>query len=100
MGMIVFRYKQYYIQEVFSGTKKEYILANNNKEFADGHTHLRNYKSAKYVLFLAANEIIPDGLDMYRIKSLYRILEDSPFKENVNDLIQMKKQNALQKHQS
>ena len=92
MGKIVYSHKQYYIQEVYSGTKKGYIIANHNKEFVKGHSHLNNFKSAKYVLFLAEKEKLPNDLDMYRMKSLHRILEDGPFREKVSQLIEQKSQ--------
>lgn len=94
MGLIVYRHKQYYIQKVYSGTKIGYILANNHKVFADGHSHLNNFNSAKYVLYLATKEKIPENLDIYRMYSLYRILEDGPFRDRVLELIKQKEHKA------
>lgn len=90
MGMIIYQHDQYYIQEVHSRKQKGFILANRNKEFSEGHSHFNNFKAAKYVLFLATKEKIPNDLDTYRMTSLYRILEDSPFREKVLELIQRK----------
>lgn len=90
MGKIVYSHNQYYIQEVYSGKQKGYILANHNKEFAKGHSHLNNFKSAKYILFLAEKEKLPNDLDTYRMNSLYRILEDGPFRDKVLNLLQQK----------
>lgn len=90
MGMIIYQHNQYYIQEVHSGKQKGFILANRNKEFSEGHSHLNNFKAAKYVLFLATKEKIPNDLDTYRMTSLYRILEDSPFREKVLKKVQQK----------
>lgn len=92
MGKIVYNHNQYYIQEVYSGKQKGYILANRNKNFADGHSHLNNFRAAKYVLFLAEKQKLPNDLDSYRMMSLYRILEDGPFREKVLQLIQQKAQ--------
>ena len=92
MGRIVFFHERYYIQEVYSGTKKGYILENRNKEFYDGHSHLNNFSAAKYILFLAVREKLPNDLDLYRMNSLYRILEEGPFREKVLGLIQQKTQ--------
>lgn len=92
MGMTVYSQEQYYIQEVRSNTKKGYIIANKNKEFHDGHSHLNNFKAAKYVLNLAVKEKMPHDLDTYRMISLYRILEDGPFREKVLKLIETRAQ--------
>ena len=86
MGMTVYSQEQYYIQEVRSNTKKGYIIANKNKEFHDGHSHLNNFKAAKYVLNLAVKEKLPHDLDTYRI------LEDGPFREKVLKLIETRAQ--------
>ena len=86
MDMTVYSQEQYYIQEVRSNTKKGYIIANKNKEFHD------NFKAAKYVLNLAVKEKLPHDLDTYRMISLYRILEDGPFREKVLKLIETRAQ--------
>lgn len=94
MGTIIYNHNQYYIQEVYSRNKKGYILANSNKEFSEGHSHLNNFKAAKYIIFLAEKQKLPNDLDSYRMSSLYRILEDGPFREKVFNLIQQKEQKS------
>lgn len=98
MGKIIYRSEQYAIQEVQSGSKKGYILFNLSKEFREGHSHLNNFSSAKYIIFLAKKQKLPHDLDLYRLKSLYRILEDGNFREKVKELLEQKSKKEVKKY--
>lgn len=91
MSRIIYSKKEYCIIEVFSASKKGFIIFNKNKPFEEGHTHLNNYNAAKYIINLAVAKKIPLDLDQYRMESLYRILPDSDYRYKVSIILQNKK---------
>lgn len=98
MGKIIYQHNQYAIQEVFTYQKKGYILFNTKKEFQDGHTHLNNLKSAKYLIMLAEKQKLPLDLDLYRLESLIRVLEDGSLRNKALELLDVKKKKETKKY--
>ena len=77
----VYRKKQFVIYSDLSGS---YIVHNTNKEFAEGHTHLRNYKTAKFIVDLAFHKSLPKKkLSTYLYDSIIRISNDNMYKNNI-----------------
>lgn len=71
---------------------KEYIVVNSNKEFSNGHTHLRNYKSAVACIDFVLKCKIPKRCDFYYLTSLQRISDDAEYIEKIEMLKQVRKQ--------
>ena len=53
-----------------------YIVHNSNKPFDKGHTHIKNFGTAKYLTHLGKYKKVPNRLTQYLIISLIRISED------------------------
>lgn len=66
------------------GYKNVYIIYNKNKEFENGHTHINNFKTAKYLIKLSYYKIIPKHLSSYLFKSLVRISNDELYLQKLN----------------
>lgn len=98
MGKIIYTEKPYAIQEVFSGQKKGYILFNMDKEFQNSHSHLNNFKSAKYLIKLMQKEILPYDLDLYRLESICRVSKDGIYKDKALSLFETKKCKPTKKY--
>lgn len=75
-----------------------YVLYNKRKEFADGHTHIRNYGTAKWVMELYQHKKIPYKLkSVYLLQSLIRISTDEEYTAKIQRLIEVR-QNKSPKH--
>lgn len=64
---------------IYSDQSGEYIIHNTKKEFKDGHTHIREYGTAQYLVNLAYNRSIPKRRLKYFIDSLIRISDDKEY---------------------
>jgi len=66
---------------IYSNMKNDYIVHNTHKEFADGHTHINNYDTAKYIAYLALYKRMPkkNHLSEYLIDSVIRISDDQEY---------------------
>lgn len=62
------------------GNNDEYIIHNSKKEFSDGHTHINNYKTAKWLIDLAIHKSIPNRKKRYFLESLIRISTDNTYR--------------------
>lgn len=72
-----------------------YILYNKNKEFANGHTHLNNYHTAKWLMELYSNRKLPMDLKSeYLLTSLIRISNDEKYTTKVESLLSVRKNKA------
>lgn len=77
---------------IWSTDDNEYILVNKFKPFKNGHTHLRNFKTAKWLIELYNQKRIPRDLHGdYLLKSLVRISDDPIYTKKVESLIEIKK---------
>ena len=67
----VYRKRQF---SIYSDLNGNYIIHNTNKEFSEGHTHIKNYHTAKFITNLAFHKSIPKKkLNKYLYDSLIRI---------------------------
>lgn len=62
---------------------KAYIVHNRNKEFSKGHTHLYNFKTAKYIIDLASHKTVPNHLNKYLLESIIRITDDKVYADKI-----------------
>lgn len=72
----IYRYKNY---NIYSNHNNGFIIHNTKKDFQNGHTHLNNYNTAKYLIKLSCYHTIPNHLSDYLIDSLIRISDDSSY---------------------
>lgn len=80
---------------ILGGCGDEYILMNKRKKFKDGHTHIRNYKTAKWLAELYRHKRIPRDLhSTYLLESLIRISDDPEYTEKIKSLIETRKRKS------
>ena len=84
---------QIYTKEnfVIVGMDKEYIVINKNKKFKYGHTHIRNFKTAKYLVDMVTHRRMPNHLPIYLLVSLRRLSDDEVYTHKITGLIESKK---------
>lgn len=71
---------------MYSNKKGEFIVHNTHKKFKNGHTHLNNYNTAKYIIQLAIHKSIPHTKSIYLIDSLIRVSNDSGYINNLRKI--------------
>ena len=73
---------------IYSNFKNGYIIHNTHKPFETGHTHINNYKTAKYIAYLALNKKLPkyNHLSNYLYESLIRISTDKKYINKIQEL--------------
>lgn len=57
----------------------EYIVHNTHKEFSKGHTHIKNFQTAKYLVKMSLAKKIPYHASIYVYDSLIRLAEDQTY---------------------
>lgn len=92
-------FKQRYFN-LYSNFDNGYIIHNTHKPFEEGHTHLNNYDTARYIIKLAYHHSVPNHLSIYLIDSLIRISSDETYIRQLNELKQkeLKLQNRNNKN--
>ena len=70
----------------------EYIVVNRNKVFKDGHTHIKSFETAEYVVNMARYRRIPRHLSPYLLTSLVRISKDEGYIGKIRELIETKRE--------
>ena len=73
---------------IYSDSDNHYIVHNTNKPFEDGHTHINNFNTAKYLAYLIAYKRMPKNnhLSFYLIDSLIRLSDDNKYINKLKDL--------------
>ncbi len=84
MGNQVYSHAGYLIIKV---SNSGFVVLNKRKDFKNGHTHIRSFKTAKYLIDLASRKTLPHHLSPYLLVSLMRITEDDMFKRKVEQLL-------------
>lgn len=79
-----------------SPSQDAYIVHNTRKEFKDGHTHLYNFKTAKFIIDLCLHKRIPHDLCLYHLESLRRLSDDKEYTRKLEELIHSKKSKKKQ----
>lgn len=69
------------------GYKDKYIIHNTNKEFSKGHTHIKNFKTAKFLIDLSIHKSIPKHHNKYFLVSLLRISDDKEYSDKLSNII-------------
>lgn len=66
---------------IYSDGKDHFIVHNMRKPFNQGHTHINNFNTAKYIIYLAMYKKKPKGnhLSIYLIDSIIRLSVDEDY---------------------
>lgn len=94
MGNQVYSKSEYLIIQVSKG----FIIVNRRKKFLEGHTHIKTFNTAKYLIDLAIHNSMPYHLSPYLLTSLTRITEDESYKQKIIALITNKKNRGLRRY--
>lgn len=71
--------------DIYSNKNGAFIVYNTNKSFEQGHTHINNYNTAKYIANLAVHQSLPKkNISKYLIQSLIRISSDKNYIKKLN----------------
>ncbi len=94
MGNQVYSKSEYLIIQVSKG----FIIVNRRKKFLEGHTHIKTFNTAKYLIDLAIHNSMPYHLSPYLLTSLTRITENESYKQKILALITNKKNRGLRRY--
>ena len=72
---------------LYSDYNGEYIIHNTHKEFSKGHTHIKNYNTAIYLINLAHHKSVPHRHLKYFIESLIRISDDCEYIKKLKETL-------------
>ena len=92
--MTVYTCKNYNVYKV----DNSFIVHNTDKEFKNGHTHINNFNTAKYIIKLSIHRSIPRHLSIYLLYSLIRINTDKFYIEKIQNLLDIKNNKTKNKY--
>ena len=75
-----------------------YIIHNAQKQFKEGHSHIKNYKTAVYLIDLALHKSIPHHLHLYFLETLVRVSTDDTYIRKLQELIKTKREKTHVKY--
>nr|WP_106781894.1 hypothetical protein [Lysinibacillus timonensis] len=87
----IFKKDEFIITPFYKGRKQEFMVVNTKKEFKNGHTHLKSFKMAKYLINLARYKKINSGLRPYLLTSLTRISNDLEYINKLEEVLAIKR---------
>jgi hypothetical protein len=88
----IFKKDEFIIVPFFrTSKKKEFMVINTSKEFKQGHTHLKSFEMAKYLVQLAKAKKINNSLSPYLLTSLKRISVEENYIAKLEELIAVKR---------
>ena len=73
---------------IYSDGHNHFIVHNTLKKFSQGHTHIDNFNTAKYIAYLSLYKKIPKKkhLSIYLIDSIIRLSTDSNYIDEMKKL--------------
>lgn len=79
--MHMVRVKKMKYINIYSDKNGAYVVHNTRKEFSEGHTHINNFNTAKYIAYLVIYKKLPkkNHLSLYLIESVIRISSDKKY---------------------
>lgn len=83
----IYRKKSFVIYRVRDG----YIVYNKEKPFSEGHTHINNINTAKYIINISISKELPEHLTDYLLESLIRLSSDCEFVIRIENLRKIRK---------
>ena len=87
MGTQIYAKKNFAIIDMDEG----YIVINKDKEFKQGHTHITNFNTAKYLIDMVLYSRMPYHLPIYLLISLQRLSADENYRDKIGELIKNKR---------
>lgn len=87
----VYEKKNFIVIKIYGGNKVGYILYNTDKEWKNGHTHLRSFDVAKTIASNVMNHKKPKTNNLYLIESHIRVSTDELYINYIEELIQAKR---------
>lgn len=67
--------------------KNCFIVINTNKNFKNGHSHLKSLWACKKVIYCAKYRTVNGDMNRYMLTSIIRISEDDEYISKIEDLI-------------
>lgn len=81
------RVKKIKFLNIYAGPSNSYIVHNTRKAFSEGHTHVKNFKTAVYLAELTAYRQIPNNCrSSYLLTSLIRLSDLSDHTKQLESL--------------
>ena len=87
VGTQIYTKKNFAIIDMDEG----YIVINKDKEFKQGHTHITNFNTAKYLIDMVLYSRMPYHLPIYLLISLQRLSADENYRDKIGELIKNKR---------
>lgn len=84
LGKQIYSKHQFKIYTAHGG---QYVVHNSQKSFKDGHTHVYDYSTARYLVFLAYNMKLPKRLPQRLLVSLLRVSRDKDYTQKLSALV-------------
>ncbi len=72
----------------------EYVVVNKEKSFSQGHTHVKSFSQAEYLVKMSLHKRIPHHLSSYLLTSLIRLSDDAAYSAKIAELIGVKESRA------
>ena len=79
----VFTKKHMVVLEATNNGATNYIVINTKKQFEEGHTHIRTYEQALYLVDCILKNKIPKKCNKYFLESLIRLATNKKYIEQV-----------------
>jgi hypothetical protein len=71
---------------IYSNLHNGFIIHNTKKPFDEGHTHINNFDTAKFLIKLSIHKSVPDHLSNYLLESLIRINKDRKYIQKLKNI--------------
>lgn len=78
---------------IYNAGNNQFIVHNSKMEFSDGHTHIKRFSTAKFIIQLSLHKTIPKHLSNYLITSLIRINTDEDYINELQNMLKKDKNN-------
>lgn len=91
-----FMVRVYKRREFYIYAQDGYIVHNTKKEFQHGHTHINNFNTAKYLIKMSIQKLIPYHASSYLLESLIRLSNDPRYTEELKK-VQAKQKRKIKK---
>lgn len=76
---------------IYNAGNNQFIVHNTKLEFSNGHTHIRSFSTAKFIIQLSLHKSIPKHLSNYLLISLIRINNDEDYIDKLNEMLKQEK---------
>lgn len=91
MGIQVYQEDNYRIYK----TGHNFIIHNSDYAFKEKHSHVRNFNTAKKIIYYVKHEIVPRNISPYLLTSLTRIADNAHYIDEIEQLMETRSQKGL-----